>query len=235
MDVGQVTGASWSMPTHTVTTAGPAPAMERKWLPVIVLWGDTAAMSWPNASGLGRRPCYRGGAMAEMMPDRTRRCFGIALFASALAVIAAVVALWPAQAADQSVTVLCGTRPMPREVNLLLLVLLFGALGSFIHVAKSFASFAGNRALVASWLWWYLLQPVAGMALALLFYVGVRGGLFAPGSYSGAVNPYGIAGVSGLVGMFSKQATDKLGEVFGTMFQTAADTHRTDQLSPPQA
>lgn len=124
---------------------------------------------------------------------------------------------------------------MPREVNLLVLVLLFGALGSFVHVAKSFASFAGNRALVASWLWWYLLQPVAGMALALLFYVAIRGGLFAPGSYSGAVNPFGIAGVSGLVGMFSKQATDKLGEVFGAMFRTAADAQRNDKLSPPQA
>ena len=105
-----------------------------------------------------------------MMPDRTRRCFGIALFASALSVIAAVVAMWPTPGRDQSVTVLCGTRSMPREVDLLVLVLLFGALGSFVHVAKSFASFAGNRALVASWLWWYLLQPVAGMALALLFY-----------------------------------------------------------------
>ena len=123
---------------------------------------------------------------------------------------------------------------MPREANLLVLVLLFGALGSFVHVAKSFASFAGNRALVASWLWWYLLQPVAGMALALLFYVIIRGGLWAPGSCAGSVNPYGISGLSGLVGMFSKQATDKLSELFGTVFQTAADAERTDKLSPPQ-
>lgn len=172
--------------------------------------------------------------MAEPMPDRTRRCFGIALFASALGTIAAVVTLWPVQGVDQSVTILCGTRSMPREMNLLALVLLFGALGSFIHVAKSFASFAGNRALVASWLWWYLLQPVAGMALALLFYVAIRGGLFAPGSYSSAVNTYGVAAVSGLVGMFSKQATDKLGELFSTMFQTAADARRNDKLFRPK-
>ena len=171
--------------------------------------------SSPGSGDLRVRRCYRESAMAGLMPNRTRRCFGIALFASALAVIAGVVALWPIQGAGQSVTILCGTRPMPREVNLLALVLLFGALGSFVHVAKSFASFAGNRVLVASWLWWYLLQPVAGMALALLFYVAIRGGLFAPGSYSGAVNTYGVAGVSGLVGMFSRQATDKLGEVFG--------------------
>ncbi|MFY9725349.1 MAG: hypothetical protein WB579_08945 [Bryobacteraceae bacterium] len=172
--------------------------------------------------------------MADQMPDRTRRCFGIALFATAVAVIAVIVALWPTQGSDQSVTILCGTRPMPSEVNLLVLVLLFGALGSFVHVAKSFASFAGNRVLVASWLWWYLLQPVAGMALALLFYVVIRGGLFAPGSYSGAVNTYGFAGVSGLAGMFSKKATDKLGEVFGAMFRTVADAQRKDKLSSPE-
>jgi hypothetical protein len=67
-----------------------------------------------------------------------------------------------------------------------------------------------------------------------LFYVVIRGGLFSPGTYSGDVNPYGIAGLSGLVGMFSKQATDKLSEVFGTMFQTSADAQRTDKLNPPQ-
>jgi hypothetical protein len=73
------------------------------------------------------------------------------------------------------------------------------------------------------------------MALALLFYVAIRGGLFAPGNTSGAVNPYGIAGVSGLVGMFSRQATDKLGELFGAMFQTATDAQRKDKLPAPQA
>ena len=123
---------------------------------------------------------------------------------------------------------------MPREVNLLVLVLLFGALGSFVHVAKSFASFAGNRALVASWLWWYLLQPVLGMALALLFYAVFRGGLLAPGSNSAAVNAFGIAGVSGLAGLFSRQATDQLGQLFGAMFGTSADSQRSDKLSQTQ-
>jgi len=152
-----------------------------------------------------------------------------------LAVIGAVLALWPVQASDQSVLILLGTRAMPREGNLLALVLLFGAMGSLVHVAKSFASFAGNRTLAASWLWWYVLQPAVGMALALLFYAVIRGGLLAPGAAAGAISPYGIAGLSGLVGMFSKQATDKLGDLFSAMFQTTADSRRADKLSPPQA
>jgi len=130
--------------------------------------------------------------------------------------------------------ILCGAHSMPREVNLLVLALVFGALGSFVHLAKSFASFAGNRSLVASWLWWYVLQPVTGMALALMLYVLIRGGLFAPGSSAEAVSPYGVAGVAGLAGMFSKQATDKLAELFAAAFPTAADARRGDKLHPPQ-
>jgi hypothetical protein len=49
--------------------------------------------------------------------------------------------------------------------------------------------------------------------------------------YSGVVNPHGV---SGLAGMFPKQATDKLGELFGAMFQTAAAARRNDKRSAPQ-
>ena len=68
------------------------------------------------------------------------------------------------------------------------------------------------------------------MALSVVFYVVIRGGLFASGASAAAVSPYGIAGVSSLAGMFSKQATDKLNELFSTMFQTAADATRQDKL-----
>ena len=32
------------------------------------------------------------------------------------------------------------------------------------------------------------------------------------------INPFGIAAISGMVGMFSKQATEKLGRLFYTIF-----------------
>ena len=164
------------------------------------------------------------------MPGLWRRALGLVLLVFAAMVLGAIVSLWPCDGGGESASAtLVGGRTMPREVNLLVLAVLFGALGSFVHVAKSFASFAGNRTLVASWLWWYCLQPMLGMALALLFYAVVRGGLFASASGAGAVSPYGVAGTSGLVGMFSKQATDKLSELFSTLFQTAADSERKDK------
>ena len=106
-----------------------------------------------------------------------------------------------------------------REVDLLWLVLITGALGSFAYGARSFVDFVGNRALRASWSAWYLMYPFIGAALALIFYLAVRGG-FLTTSAGNDVNVYGLTAISGLVGMFSKQATTKLSEVFGTLFKT---------------
>jgi hypothetical protein len=44
-----------------------------------------------------------------------------------------------------------------REVNLLWLVIIAGALGSFVYGARSFVDFVGNRMIRASWSAWYLL------------------------------------------------------------------------------
>lgn len=121
------------------------------------------------------------------------------------------------------------------EAALLLLVLVFGALGAYIHTVTSFVDYVGNRRLTSSWTWWYFLRPFIGTALALVFYVAIRGGFFAQEAQTGDVNPFGMAALAGLVGLFSKQATDKLKELFDTLFRTAdgGDTHRRDPLANP--
>lgn len=99
--------------------------------------------------------------------------------------------------------------------RLLLIAVFSGALGAFVHAATSFSVFLGNRELKRSWAGWYLLRPFVGMALAVVFYFLVRAGLVAPVAADGsAVSPFGIAAISGLAGMFSKEATDKLQHVF---------------------
>jgi hypothetical protein len=121
------------------------------------------------------------------------------------------------------------------EAALLLLVLVFGALGAYIHTVTSFVDYVGNRRLTSSWIWWYFLRPFIGIALALVFYVAIRGGFFAQEAQTGDVNPFGMAALAGLAGLFSKQATDKLKEVFDTLFRTAegGDAHRRDPLANP--
>jgi hypothetical protein len=122
------------------------------------------------------------------------------------------------------------------DTALLVLVIAAGALGACIHVATSFATFVGNSRLRTSWMWWYLLRPLIGASLALLFYYAVRGGVMSSQAQSGDVNPYGVAALAALVGLFSKQAADKLREVFETLFRTAegvGDDERKDKATFP--
>ena len=114
---------------------------------------------------------------------------------------------------------------LPRDVDLLFLVLIGGALGAFLHSARSFTSFVGNEEIKSSWAWWYYLHPFLGAILALAFYMAVRGGFLAITAGSSIktldLNPFALTSVAVLVGMFSKIATTKLGEVFETMFQSS--------------
>lgn len=118
------------------------------------------------------------------------------------------------------------------EVRLLVLVAVAGALGSYIHLATSFADYLGNRQFVSSWKWWYVLRPFIGSALAAIIYFAARGGLLSGVAGAGDVSPYGMTALAGLVGMFSKQATDKLREVFEDLFQTKVPP-RADPLKAP--
>jgi hypothetical protein len=116
------------------------------------------------------------------------------------------------------------------EVRLLLLAMIAGALGSFIHAGTSFADYVGNRKLSSNWVWWYLLRPFIGMTLALVFYFVVRGGFISPSAGGSDMNPFGIAAMAGLVGMFSKQAIDKLNEIFNSLFGSKGDAKRGEKL-----
>jgi hypothetical protein len=122
-----------------------------------------------------------------------------------------------------------------QEVRLLLVVVLSGALGAYLHAATSAVTYLGNRCLVRSWLVWYYLRPPIGMVLALVFYFVIRGGLLASVTAGDPqpIDPFGVAAISALVGMFSKQATDKLRELFDDLFRTAVragDAERRDKL-----
>jgi len=122
------------------------------------------------------------------------------------------------------------------ETSLILLVIAAGALGSYVHAATSFVTYVGNRRLTSSWVWWYLLRAFVGVALALTFYFVIRGGLLSTSTTSKDINAFGIAAISALAGLCSKQATDKLVEVFDTLFKTkpgTGDEERRDKLAHP--
>jgi hypothetical protein len=99
------------------------------------------------------------------------------------------------------------------EVRLLLIVILAGALGSLVHSIRSVYWYVGNRRLKWSWVAKYALQPFAGSALAMIFYVVVRGGFFSPQTTFQMTSPFGFAALAAIVGLFSEQAVLKLQEV----------------------
>lgn len=136
---------------------------------------------------------------------------------------------------DEETHVLWASFKLDADVRLLILVLLSGTLGSYVHAAQSFASYVGNARFKATWTWWYILRIPMGAALAVFVYFGIRGGLLASGTATGSgaaneLNLFGIMAFSGLAGLFSKQAADKLAEVFDTLFATKEDRKREDKL-----
>jgi hypothetical protein len=124
----------------------------------------------------------------------------------------------------------CWRPSITREVQLLLLVIFAGALGSYLHAIMSLADFIGNRTLKASWFWWYVSRPFLGMAMALVFYAVVRGGFLAgTPADANVVNPFGVVAIGALVGMFSDKAAQKLKQIFDVVF--TANDDRSDKLN----
>lgn len=199
-------------------------------------WG--AGPPDPGAAGTQRfAPTYvsPGGRLA----------LGIMLALLVALALYTLIAIWPAVEAATSddtqarpaTIALFGIDWRPSaEVALLMMVVGSSALGGALHAAVSFTDYVGNRRLATSWIWWYVLRVHVGTALAVLFYFALRGGLFSANSATDAINPFGIAALAGLVGLFSKQATDKLRELFDTMFRTApgrGDDQRGDRIANP--
>lgn len=129
-----------------------------------------------------------------------------------------------------SLKILTSTFDVSAEVRVLLVVITLGALGSFVHTATSLATFVGNKGFKKSWTAWYLMRPLIGSGLALLIYFTFRAGFVNPGTSTSDINLYGVAAISGLAGMFSKEATDKLADVFATLFKSEQNAQRKDKL-----
>ncbi len=117
----------------------------------------------------------------------------------------------------QPVDILGYTFLVYNEGRLLLIVLFAGALGSMVHALRSISWYIGNRELFLSWVVTYILLPFTGAAIALIFYLVIRGGFFSPQASFQQTSPFGFAALSALVGLFSQQAVLKLKEVAETM------------------
>jgi hypothetical protein len=135
-----------------------------------------------------------------------------------------LVQFWPpppqpsgGSALASSVVFLRWPIPISEEVRLILIVAMAGALGGMVASLRSLYWYVGNRELVWSWMLMYVLRPFVGATLSLVFYFVIRGGLFSPQAKIADTSPFGFAGLSALVGIFSEQAVLKLKEVAETL------------------
>jgi len=172
-------------------------------------------------SGSTARPGSSTGATGAIGTRATSGAGG-ASGTSGASGAAGAPATQPAQGPQQVQQTIAMVRPGPLEQDVLLMVILMGALGGFLHLTSSLAKYVGNRQLLRSWVIYYLLMPVEGSALAVAVYLLLRVGVLNPSSTNadstGNLNWVGIYGFSVLAGIFSKQALEMLGNVFNTIF-----------------
>lgn len=110
----------------------------------------------------------------------------------------------------------CAPSAQPCDAELVLIVLISGALGGLVHSIRSMVWYVGNRELVWSWVPTYLTLPLVGALLSTVLYLLVRAGFV---GFSGTPSsPYGFAAAGALMGMFSQPAILKLKEVAETLF-----------------
>jgi hypothetical protein len=110
--------------------------------------------------------------------------------------------------------------------GLLALVAAFGALGGLTHGISSFSTYAGNRELLPSWIWWYVFKPFLGALVAVVVFLVARAG-FGPGiSDLSSPNCLTAGALAALVGLFAEPATIKLRDIFDSLFTPRQDPRR---------
>jgi hypothetical protein len=99
--------------------------------------------------------------------------------------------------------------------------MLMGALGALVYTSTALVTRVATKEFGRQWTMWYLVHPPLGASLAVIFCLVLRGGLVNLSVNAGRLNLYGVAAVAGLVGLSSKEATQKWRELFNTLFEVS--------------
>jgi hypothetical protein len=92
------------------------------------------------------------------------------------------------------------------EARFALLIVLAGALGSFIDLAGRFTRPAVRGSIEVHTVWSYVLRIPIGMVFALLVCFGLRGVLLTGSATLTDVNVFGMAAAAGVAGLFAGRA-----------------------------
>jgi hypothetical protein len=127
------------------------------------------------------------------------------------------------------------------ELQNLLITMLAAGLGSSITAILGYLQHACIVCdFKRSYVPWYFARPLLGLLTGLIFYFVLKGGMLAVGASDGAqplggISELGLAALGALVGLFSKNALEKLREVFNTAFPTQRDYNdRLKEILPSE-
>lgn len=169
-------------------------------------------------------PTPTTSATGESFPSEITAVVGIwLLILAAVSVVGLMFAINPICWPESLQSCL---RERPDYTNAL--ATMFGAgVGSTIVTILGFLEHASEKKdFERAYAPWYVGRPLMGMLLGLVFYFLVRGGMLAilpAKSEAQDLSPAGLAGMGALVGLFSKNAIEKLSELFDTLFSTKKD------------
>lgn len=142
------------------------------------------------------------------------------------ACMAIFIALWPGFGQAE----IAGNKHLLSEVRFLGLVAAAGALGACLQAVTSFAGYVGNRKFTTDWALWYVSRPPIGATMAVIFLPLVGAGLIPENAENVPSFAYSLISLGILVGMFSKNAADKLADVFDALMTSSRDENRGGKL-----
>jgi hypothetical protein len=129
----------------------------------------------------------------------------------------------------------------PDDIRLLIISAVSAALGSTISSLNSFVWYWGNGKLIRNLGFGYVVNPVIGMTLGLFVYMAIRGGVLKTETSASVLNPYVVAAVAGVTGLWSRYILSKLREIAQKRFGRStpgsdaiagSEHHQTPQPPP---
>lgn len=105
------------------------------------------------------------------------------------------------------------------DTHFVFLVFLGGSIGALIHGLAKLSQNTQEGIVRQRDVLWYVGRPFLGAALAIAVYMILRGGLLTSTNLE-VLNPYGIVGLSIIVGLSTKQVTQKLKDMLDAVFPT---------------
>ena len=105
------------------------------------------------------------------------------------------------------------------DIHFIFLVVLSGSMGALIHGLAKLSHNTWDGIVKQREALWYISRPFLGAVLAITVYAVFRGGLLTTSDVE-ILNPYGMAAIAIIVGLSTKQVTEKLKDMLDSVFPT---------------